>query len=169
MSHLCYCSRVQLRSKKQAAEFLGVSTRAIERAVRRGHLPAQYRPGKHGRMAWFAAEDLSRYRNFQNVRAPLGFTSAVIDARRDPSIAIGAITPLASLEGQGDSSQHAHRVNPVPLYRRLMLSIADAALLSGLPRQFLLASIQSEKLKGVKIGRAVFVKRLDLETFVAGL
>ena len=166
---MCYCNRVQLKSKKQAAEFLGVSTRAIERAVRRGHLPAQYRPGKHGRMAWFAPEDLSRYRNFQQVRAPLGFTSAVLEPKRQSGITIGTITPLAALETELNPAGRKQSVNPVPLNQRLMLSIADAALLSGLPRNFLLESIQSEKLKGVKIGRSVLVKRLDLETFVARL
>ena len=117
-------------------------------------------------MAWFAAEDLSRYRSFQQARAPLGFTAAAIDPKRAPGIAIGTITPLGVSE---EAANPSWRTNPVPLNQRLMLSITDAALLSGLPRHFLLESIESKKLKGVKIGRSVFVKRLELERFVARL
>ena len=120
-------------------------------------------------MAWFASEDLSRYRNFQQVRAPLGFTAAVVEPKRQSGITIGTITPLAALETELNPAGRKQSGNPVPLNHRLMLSIADAARLSGLPRHFLLESIQSEKLKGVKIGRSVLVKRLDLETFVAHL
>ena len=160
---------MQLRSKKQAAEFLGISTRAIERAVRRGHLVAQYRPSKHGRMAWFASEDLARYRNFQQVRAPLGFSSAVVKAPNEGAFTIGTVTPIAPAEREVTPSQSDSSKNVVPLNERLMLSVAEALRLSGLPRQFLVSSIQSKKLKSVKIGRSTFVKRSDLEAFVKGL
>jgi len=42
---------------------LGVSTRGIERAVRRGQLTVQYRDSKHGKKAWFRPADLERYRS----------------------------------------------------------------------------------------------------------
>jgi excisionase family DNA binding protein len=160
---------VQLRSKKQAAEFLGISTRAVERAVRRGHLVAQYRPSKHGRMAWFGPEDLSRYRNFQQVRAPLGFSSAVAKAPNEGAFTIGTVTPMALAEREVTPSQSDSSKNVVPLNQRLTLSIAEAVQLSGLPRQFVVNSIQSKKLKSLKLGRSTLVKRSDLEAFVKGL
>ena len=154
---------MQLKSKKEAAELLGVSTRAIERAVRRGHLAAQYRPSKHGRMAWFAAADLDRYRNFQQVRAPLGFTSDIDLPKREPGIMVGTITPL------DESLARQRRENSVPLHQRLMLSVEEAVELSGLPRNFVLEKIQSKQLKAVKIGRSLMLKRRDLEDFVEKL
>jgi excisionase family DNA binding protein len=157
---------VQWKSKKQAAEFLGSSTRAIERAVRRGHLAAQYRPSKHGPMAWFAPQELARYRNFQQSRVPVGFNPAP-EPKRDSGFAVGTITTLQDAEAP--SSQRKQRSNTVPLNQRLLLSLADAASLSGLPRSFLVESTQTGRLKSVKIGRTTLVKRSDLERFVAEL
>ena len=34
---------MELKSKREAAEILGLSTRGVERAVRRGHLTVLYR------------------------------------------------------------------------------------------------------------------------------
>ena len=168
---------MQLKSKKDAAELLGVSTRAIERAVRRGHLVAQYRPSKHGRMAWFAAHDLARYRELQQSRtafgfASVGFTSAAMKPPVDAAFTVGTITPLAPAEDERHRQpQHRHEptANIVPLNQRLTLSLAEAAQLAGLPRHFLLENIEAKKLKAVRIGRLLYLKRSELEAFVAGL
>ena len=160
---------MELRTKKQAAEFLGVSTRAVERAVRRGQLQAQYRPGRHGLTAWFSSADLETYRDLQYARTPLGFA---VKPPADSGFTIGTITPLAPPEGeQGRHSPSPRRriANDVPIPQRLTLNIEDAASLSGLPGQFLVENIQSGKLKAIKIGRSWFVKRTDLDTFVSGL
>ena len=157
---------MQLKSKKQAAEFLGTSTRAIERAVRRGHLVAQYRPSKHGPMAWFAPQELARYRNFQQSRAPVGF-NPVPEPKRDPGIAIGTITTLQDADAQASQGRHSN--SAVPLNQRLMLSLTEAASLSGLPRSFITESTENGRLKALKIARTILVKRSDLEQFVAEL
>ena len=168
---------MQLKSKKEAAKLLGVSTRAIERAVRRGHLVAQYRPSKHGRMAWFAAHDLERYRELQQSRtafgfSPAGFTSARMKPPADAGFTIGTITPLAPPEDEKRRLTQRRREptsTVVPLNQRLMLSLAEAAQLSGLPRHFVLENIEAKKLKPVRIGRLLYLKRSELEAFVAGL
>jgi excisionase family DNA binding protein len=160
---------VELRTKKQAAEFLGVSTRGIERAVRRGHLQALYRPGKHGLAAWFASDDLESFRDLQHARMPLGFA---VKPPVDTGFTIGTIRPLPPPEGEtGGRSPSPRRrtVNDVPITQRLTLNIEDAASLSGLPRQFLVANVQSGKLKAIKVGRSWFVKRTDLDAFVSEL
>src|SRR5579859_1404700 len=64
---------MELKSKREAAELLGVSTRGIERAVRRGHLNVVYHDSKHGKKAWFSAAELERYRQQQQARGPVGF------------------------------------------------------------------------------------------------
>ena len=51
---------------------LGVSTRGIERAVRRGHLNVVYHDSKHGKKAWFSPGDLERYRQQQQCAEPCG-------------------------------------------------------------------------------------------------
>jgi len=169
---------VHLKSKKEAAEALGVSTRAIERAVRRGHLAAQYRPSRHGRMAWFTPQDIARYQALQQARSGFGFSAAGFSSAvmkkpaSDAGFTIGTIMPLAPPEDAARRlapHRREQQDNSVPLNQRLTLSIPEAVELSGLPRQFLLESIQANKLKAVRIGRSLLVKRADLETFVAGL
>jgi excisionase family DNA binding protein len=120
-------------------------------------------------MAWFASEDLARYRKFQHVRAPLGFSSAVVKAPNEGAFTIGTVMPIATSEREVTPSPSDSSKNVVPLNQRLTLSIAEASQLSGLPRQFVVNSIQSNKLKSVKIGRSTLVKRSDLEAFVKGL
>lgn len=117
-------------------------------------------------MAWFAPQELARYRTFQQSRVPVGF-NPVAEPKRDSGFAIGTITTLQDAESQ--SLQRKQPSNMVPLNQRLMLSLADAASLSGFPRSFLAEITQSGRLKTVKIGRTVLVKRSDLERFVAEL
>jgi len=156
---------VQLKSKREAAEILGVSTRAVERAVRRGHLLAQYRPGKHGPMAWFSTRDLERYQNLQRARIPVGFTSGFVASHTDAGVTLGAITPLAEHPVRSPDEP----ANAVSLSQRLVLSLDEAIQLSGLPRQFIVSHVQSRKLKMLKISGEIFVKRADLEAFVRKL
>ena len=129
-------------------------------------------------MAWFTPQDLARYQALQQARSEfafsaVGFTSAVIKKpASDAGFTIGTIMPLAPPEDEARRLAPRRREpqgNSVPLNQRLTLSVAEAAQLSGLPRQFLLESIQANKVKAVRIGRSLLVKRAELEAFVAGL
>jgi len=60
----------------------------------------------------------------------------------------------------------APRRATIPFYHKLLLSLEEASALAGLPRDFLEKAIQQGKLKVIKRGEEVFVKRKDLELFV---
>ncbi len=151
-------------SKRQAAELLGVSTRGVERAVRRGQLSVVYHDSKHGKKAWFSPAELERYRLHQQARSPVGFFSG------SGSPTIGALIPAVDMQPR-PASEPGRRATPktVPIVDRLTLTLAEAAQLSGLPRKFLADSIRSGALKSVKIGRIAFIKRSDLNDFVHNL
>jgi len=166
---------MELKSKREAAEMLGVSTRGIERAVRRGHLAVQYHDSKHGKKAWFSPVDLQRYQRRQETRAPMGFTPLPVQQLPPPSPGptIGAIIPMVDLadwprKGK-DKDKPKQADNPVPIADRLTLRLQEAVQLSGLPHTFLVESIRQGKLKSITIGRRHYVKRADLNEFVQAL
>jgi len=162
---------VELKSKREAAQMLGISTRGLERAVRRGDLAVQYQPSRRGRTAWFAAADLKRYRQLQQSRYSVGFTSAITRPPVDSGLTIGNVTPMVDVEPwpekkNDDQEKQNHRVS---IAEQLALTLKEAAQLAGLPRTFIEQSVEAGKLKAFKIGNATYVKRSDLEAFIQSL
>ena len=156
---------------------LGVSTRGIERAVRRGQLTVQYRDSKHGKKAWFRPVDLERYRLHQEGRSPVGFATPAVQQLPPPgpgpgpSPTIGAVIPVVDMETwprkRKDKGKQVD--NPVPIADRLTLRVNEAVQLSGLPHTYILENIRAGKLKAIRIGRAWHIKRSDLSDFVRSL
>lgn len=160
--------RMELKSKREAAQMLGVSTRAIERAVRRGHLAVEYRDSKHGKKAWFRPTALNRYRQHQEARGAVGFTSGIPGHPPGTAPLVGTLIPMVEAGPQRHKGRD-QETNPVPVVDRLVLTVEDAVHLSGLPRTFLVENIHQGKLKAITIGRRHYVKRQDLNEFVQGL
>src|SRR5260370_5224069 len=157
---------MELKSKREAAELLGVSTRGVERAVRRGHLRVLYRDSKHGKKAWFNPHDLVRYKQQQETRGPVGFTSGIPPQLPGPTI--GTVVPMVEMAPWPKKGRQP-RTNPVPIADRLTLTLNDAVQLSGLPRRFVVQSIHDRKLKAIQLRRTHYVKRCDLTDFVQNL
>lgn len=162
---------MELKSKREAAEILGVSTRGVERAVRRGQLAVQYQPGKHGRTAWFRATDLNRYRQVQQSRFNVGFSTGIAKSPNDSGLTIGPVMPMVDVEPWPEKrADHAPRAGRgVTIAEQLALSLSDAAQLAGLPRNFIEQSVETGKLKAFKVGNVSYVKRSDLEAFIQSL
>jgi excisionase family DNA binding protein len=156
---------MDLKSKREAAELIGVSTRGIERAVRRGQLAVIYRDSKHGKKAWFNAQDLGRYKRLRQAPGPMGFTSGIPRQSLGTGPTVGALIPMVELEAR-HRKESGREANAVPLADRLTLTVDDAVRLSGLPRSFILHNIHEGKLKAIRIGRRHYVKRSDLNQFV---
>lgn len=149
---------------------LGISTRGIERAVRRGQLAVQYQPGRYGRTAWFSAADLRRYHQAQQTRFPVGFTSAITKLPADAGLTIGNVTPMVDVEPWPEKKpEHPEKENKVRIAEQLALTLKEAAQLAGLPRSFIEQSVEAGKLKAFKIGTASYIKRSDLEAFIQSL
>jgi excisionase family DNA binding protein len=160
--------RMEMKSKREAAQMLGVSTRAIERAVRRGQLAVEYRDSKHGKKAWFRPTDLHGYQRYQEKRGPMGFTPLVTKQLSPPNPMVGALVPMVEMEPWPKKGKHKLD-NPVPIADRLTLRLNEAVQLSGLPHGYIVGNIRSGKLKGIRIGRAWHIKRSDLSDFVQSL
>jgi excisionase family DNA binding protein len=151
---------MEMKSKREAAELLGLSTRGVERAVRRGHLAVLYKDSKHGKKAWFSPQELERYHQLQREREPVGFTP--------PGPLVGTLVPMVEVSSRRDRRRDAV-ANAVPIADRLTLTVKEASQLSGLPRSFIVKNVHSGKLKAIRIGRSFHVKRSHLDRFVQEL
>jgi excisionase family DNA binding protein len=171
--------------KKQAAEFLGVSTRAIERYAAKGKSNVTYTKNKTGQsLAEFNDTDLERLKD-ELQQAPYPKRPAVeskaTDMHDTPDNGNGhstqALMPRNLVDfaellsiGVGKqiiAAQSDHQ--PVPISDKLTLSLSEASHLSGLSRGFLSMAIHTKKLKAAKRGRGWNIKRADLDVYVKKL
>jgi excisionase family DNA binding protein len=160
-------------NKKQAAEFLGITPRTLERHMSAGRIAYEIRKGKTGDEAYFAPETVERFK--------ADHLSPVIPGKvQEPSQALATTSPVA-LARQGTTPQNGQQFAamiaaaihsapaPVPVADKLTLSLIEAAQLSGLSRGHLREAIEAKKLKARIIGRGWKVKRDDLDLYVKKL
>jgi excisionase family DNA binding protein len=172
-------------NKKEAAEFLGVSTRAIERYAAKGKINVTYTKNKTGQaLAEFNDSDLERLKaELQQAPYPQrpSVESKTTDMHDSPDNGHGRGTQALMPRNLVDfaealsinvgkqilAAQSDHQ--PVPISDKLTLSLSEASHLSGLSRGFLSVSIHNKKLKAAKRGRGWNIKRADLDVYVKKL
>ena len=150
-------------NKREAAEFLGKSTRRIAEYVSRGKLKATYINGKTGKEAAFDPEELKRLKEEMetpSVRASV--QTEEID--KTPAVILEKdLLPrlLAALQEP--------RSTECPVHVKPILRITEASALTGLSRMFLLTALKEGRLKGKNntLGRGWRIKRADLDQFIA--
>jgi DNA-binding transcriptional MerR regulator len=161
-------------TKLEAAEFLGVSTRAIERYTTKGQLSVQYDKQGH---AQYLASDVKQLKVQMAAKAEA--PKAI--ARRDPAPKLTRsmanlselLVPIISESVTQAIHAAQPAAPPVSLSEKLMLTLNDAASLSGLSKAILLDAIRTKnrakKLKAQKLGKGWKVKRADLESYIKKL
>jgi excisionase family DNA binding protein len=171
-------------NKQAAAEFLGVSVRAVERYTQQGKLSVHYQPGKTRPVAVYREEELERLR--AEIAANLYHQRPAVEkgnpANPEQAGDVGEVTALARMDGSRDTLALIVRevasatvgamraeLSSVPLADKLTLSLVEAAQFSGLSRGHLRDAIEAKKLKARIIGRGWRVKRDDLEMYVKKL
>jgi excisionase family DNA binding protein len=164
-------------TKTEAAVYLGVSTRAVERYAATGKLASHYERGKTGQVLAFDESELERFKAEleaprPNVRQEASSDLARLDATPNAAaIEVLATEVLARLmeAAQGSAPSPDKSRLSVPVESKLLLTLAEAQALTGLSRGVLRAAIAAGDLKARQIGRAFRVKRGDLESYVKKL
>jgi hypothetical protein len=177
-------------NKQQAAEFLGVSGRAVERYTQQGKLSVHYEPGKTRPVAVYREDELEPLRkeieanlyhqrpahekpNPANPEQAGGLvaiqqTQALQRAGSEQSIqALGQAIADALRATQRNQDGKHDAPPPVELKDKLMLTEKEAAAYAGLS----LADIERARdpLKTIKTGAGWRVKRTALEIYVKKL
>ena len=165
-------------NKKEAADYLGISTRALERYVSLARIGVRYEKGKTGDQAVFDDGELRQFKaEIDKRKAPRA--GVVVDTIESPEAEprqlarLSDVAPLAliermtaALEALKPDSSHALAV---PIADKVMLTLPEAAALTSLSRGHLRAAIREGKLKARIIGRGWRVKRDDLNAYVKKL
>ncbi|MBW4633590.1 MAG: helix-turn-helix domain-containing protein [Iphinoe sp. HA4291-MV1] len=178
-------------NKQEAANFLDVSVRALERYVQQGRISVRYEKGKTRPTAHFDRAELEVFKAeleqpsykpaVESRQTPPNTEPRQIATEQQPETdkpvlysgeisefgEISVIDKLSSIiEGLLSKTENQPSV---PIADKLLLTFAEAQALTGLSKEFLRNAIAQEKLKAKIIGRSWRIKRSDLEEFVNSL
>jgi hypothetical protein len=142
-------------NKKEVSEFLGVSTRLVEKYASEGRLgEITYVRGKTGKQADYNRDAVEKLK--QTLESPdTAIATKTPDARLFAASLIEAIT-----------NREEVRSASVRVSEKLLLSVKDCRFLTGLSEQAIRDAIRDETLKARIIGRGFKVKRTDLDDFI---
>jgi excisionase family DNA binding protein len=166
--------------KKQAAEYLGISTRTLERWVKDGKIRARYELKNNAETAIYDIEELDLIREEkQIVRVKPSTSDITIDTTPDSSDIIqiapgGFLSPLRDLIErlvaaiENLRGQDA-KTTPASLRGKLLLTLPDAQILTGLSRDILMTAIKNNELPAKIMGKAYRIKTQDLIEYIANL
>jgi excisionase family DNA binding protein len=145
-------------NKKEVSEFLGVSTRLIEKYASEGRLgEVTYVRGKTGKQADYNRDAVEKLK--QTLESPdTAIATKTPDARLFVASLVEAIV-----------SREESRSASVQVSEKLLLTISDCRLLTSLSEQNLRDAIHDGKLNARIIGRGYKVKREDLDEFIREL
>lgn len=157
------------KTKQEAAEYLGVSTRAVENYAAKGRLSVTYTKGKRGQIALFDDEELQKLKDelTQPIYPQRGTVVSSEQPRTQAIVPFAPSAPLVPQDGFKPMLDAYRRF--VPVAEKLMLTLAEAQALTNLSRDYLLKAIHEKKLKAQLIGRGWKIKREHLEDFIKKL
>jgi len=146
--------------KKSAAQLLGVTTRTIEKYTRDGKLSVTYTQLKHGKQANYNESELLAlkeelesvvHRSIVTTNTP---ESAISEVFGDSDNQLQLLRLFAAL------------VVTQSLSKKMVLSLDEAAEVSGLTRSHLRQVAKQGLLNAQKIGRGWKVRTADLQAYV---
>jgi excisionase family DNA binding protein len=160
-------------NKQDAAEFLGVSVRAVERYTQQGKLSVTYTKGRTRPIAEYRQDELDALRaeinaNLYHQRPahekpnPANSEQAGGLVAISPSLSLQRAASPQTIEALGQAIADALQGAQTP---KMLLSLTDAAEVSGLSASHLLKAIHSKLLDGRKIGRGFKIRPADLHEY----
>lgn len=145
-------------NKKEVSEFLGISTRLVEKYASNGRLgDVTYIRGRTGKQAEYDREAVEQLKQ----------------TLESPDTAIATKTPDARLFvaqlAEAILNREQPRNEPIRVSEKLLLNLNDCRLLTGLSDAILRDAIRNETLKAKILGRGYKIKRQDLDEFIKNL
>ena len=175
-------------NKKEAAKFLGVSVRALERYVQQGRVSVRYEKGKTRPTANFDPAELKNFKTELNQPSykpavQSGQNTSNIESRQittdvqsetDKALVypgdIGDISIVDKLAGIIEGLLAKTETQPtVSIADKLLLTLPEVQTLTGLSKRFLRDAINEGQLKAKIIGKSWRIKRSDLNEYIASL
>jgi excisionase family DNA binding protein len=197
---------MRMLDKKQAAEYLGVTTRTLERHAKEGKLSVRYEQSQFGEVAMFDPEELEALKEGKQIarikpaitedransdkpdrpeptnrsanpqsqiaRSPQTQTELFNPQQPESAFSIGAlIAPLGALFNNLTRAidNHSSRVTATELRSKLLLTLDEAQIVTGLSREILIDAIKNGELPSKIMGKAYRIKTQDLERYIQEL
>jgi excisionase family DNA binding protein len=183
--------------KKQAAEYLGVTTRSLERYTNEGRISVRYEQSPNGEIAMFDPEELKKFKadkqtsrikptiepdrpqqidRFNNPQSQIARSTQTQPDSYNPSPEANfglttLIAPLGALFNNLTKAidNHGSRVTTTELRSKLLLTLDEAQIVTGLSRDILIDAIKNGELPSKIMGKAYRIKNQDLERYIANL
>ena len=173
-------------NKIEAAAFLGVSVRALERYTAQNRVAARYEKGKTRSVLVYDQGELERFKgeldsevhrptveisqqnsaNFANDAKPAN-ALATFGEFLPSSPNFGPLLQLLQAAHEAGNVAGGSEKHPVtPTQDKLLLTLEEAGSLTGLSRAILMEAVKSGALRARKIGKAWRIKRRDLDAFI---
>ncbi len=168
-------------NKEEAAAFLGVSVRALERYTQQAKISARYEKGRTKPIPVYDQDELATFKAELSKRlAPRPALALEIppnpstgDNQAGLALQSASISDfVAGIVNATLSAQNAptsQKLVDIPIADKPLLPLAEAARLASLSRDYLLDAIHAKKLKAKIIGRGWKIKRTDLDEFIKKL
>jgi excisionase family DNA binding protein len=161
-------------NKKEAAQYLGISTRMLENYAKKRRLSVRKESGATGDISIFDEGELRELRaKLDAKRAPRpsiiregGEASAMV--RVSASDASGLV-PSGTFFGRLAEALQGKQTATASIGEKLMLTLGDASTLTSLSVNHLREAIKAKRLKARIIGRGYKVKRVDLDAYIKKL
>jgi excisionase family DNA binding protein len=143
-------------NKKEVSEFLGISTRLVERYASEGRLgEITYIRGKTGKQAEYNREAV------ESLKIILESPDTALQATRSPDARLFVTQLVEAIASREDSRSASVRTS-----EKLLLNLTDCRLLTGLSDANLRDAVKAGTLKAKIIGRGYKIKRTDLDSFI---
>ena len=182
--------------KKQAAEYLQVTTRSLERYTNEGRISVRYEQSPNGEIAMFDPEELKKFKTDKQTSRIKPTVEPDQPQHDRPSTPQSQITrssqpqtesynppqeanfglatliaPLGALFNNLTKAidNHGSRVTTTELRSKLLLTLDEAQTITGLSRDILQDAIKAGQLPSKMMGKAHRIKTQDLERYIANL
>ncbi len=156
-------------NKQEAAEFLGVSVRAIERYMQQNKISARYERGKTRSVAVYDEEELRAFKD--ELAAPLH--KPTVENGTSPNVANGQ-TALAIYDGDSNlpsaPGSFGNFIQALSVLDERMLTVEEAAEFSGISEGALRRGMKAGQLPKYKgYGRGDRLKKSELRAYLQNI
>lgn len=158
-------------NKDEAAAYLGISTRTLERYTSKGSLQVKYEGTNNRPIAIYEQEDLDRLKS--DLATPLvkpkieddSLPATIPDNQQGKALSVVGGAMLE--EAKNPLERLVSALSAVPVADKLLLTLPEVQALTGLSRGILKEAIKAGDLKAKIIGKSYRCKRGDVENFIS--
>ena len=157
-------------SKTEAAEYLGISLRSLERYTQKGKIAVKYVRGKYGKQPVYQRKDLEEFQQSYQEVVHQPAVANLTTQLSPPAQSDHVIELLRRFLAQ-DAQQKEDLNSPaVPIEHKLLLTIKEAQALTGRSWAFFREAIENGRLPVADVpARGFIIKRADLNKFIESI